>query len=229
MRPRSSSSPATWPSRRSCIGATLLVTNDRPTLARWARSPAPSRGSWSAFVALAALRTLGVLDVTLPGGLALWQVLSDLAGLGDPHRAGRGRPVDRPAGHPAPRAAAPPRRGRAVGGDRRDRPAPGGDPGRLTRLAPLAGADGPLVDGGRQEPRHVRIRHRWRRDRRAAAPRRAARRGPARPSAASPRPGRASAAAPVRPRRPAPRGGRRAAPRRAGRAGRRRGWPPSRR
>jgi uncharacterized membrane protein YadS len=61
------------------IGATLLVTNERP---RSFGGAVASAVPWFVvgFVALAALRTLGVLDVTMPGGLVLWQVLSDLAG-----------------------------------------------------------------------------------------------------------------------------------------------------
>jgi uncharacterized integral membrane protein (TIGR00698 family) len=61
------------------IGATLLVASDRP---RSLGGAVASAVPWFvvAFVALAALRTLGILDVTLPGGMALWQLLSDLAG-----------------------------------------------------------------------------------------------------------------------------------------------------
>jgi uncharacterized integral membrane protein (TIGR00698 family) len=61
------------------IGATFLVASERP---RSVGGAVASAVPWFVvgFVALAGLRSLGILDVTLPTGVALWQVLSDLAG-----------------------------------------------------------------------------------------------------------------------------------------------------
>ena len=61
------------------IGATFLVASERP---RSVRGAVASAVPWFVvgFVALAGLRSLGILDVTLPTGVPLWQVLSDLAG-----------------------------------------------------------------------------------------------------------------------------------------------------